>query len=140
VSLPSHPDAFIERLRMEGNRRYHDKHPFHRAMHEGQLSREEIQAWVLNRYYYQTRIPIKDALVLSKSEDREFRRVWMRRLSDHDTEGEGLDQWLRLAAGVGLDPEHVRSCSGVLLRFDSRAMRTSTSFVSTLCLKQSLLR
>ena len=27
------------------------------------------QAWALNRYYYQTRIPIKDALILSKSED-----------------------------------------------------------------------
>ncbi len=38
-------------------------------MHAGELSRAQIQGWTLNRYYYQTRIPIKDALILSKSED-----------------------------------------------------------------------
>ena len=64
---------FLDRLRDEGARRYHDHHPFHVAMHAGTLSREQLQAWVRNRYYYQTRIPIKDALILAKSEDPEFR-------------------------------------------------------------------
>jgi pyrroloquinoline-quinone synthase len=75
-------------------------------MHAGSLSREQIRGWVANRYYYQTRIPIKDAIVLSKSEDPAFRRSWIRRIHDHDgtTDGEGgLAQWLRLGAGVGFD-------------------------------------
>jgi pyrroloquinoline-quinone synthase len=86
-------------------------------MHEGQLTRLQLQQWVLNRYYYQTRIPIKDALILSKSEDSHFRRIWLHRIQDHDGKQEGdggLDSWLALARGVGLDPEEVRSCHSVL--------------------------
>lgn len=107
------PDAFVERLRSEGASRYHDHHPFHVAMHEGRLSRDQLQRWVLNRYYYQTRIPIKDALILAKSEDAAFRRAWIRRVHDHDGEAEGeggLAQWLRLAQATGLDPADVKSC------------------------------
>ena len=64
--------------------RYHDHHRYHALMHEGKLTRVQLQQWVLNRYYYQTRIPIKDALILSKSEDPAFRRMWIRRIRDHD--------------------------------------------------------
>jgi pyrroloquinoline-quinone synthase len=110
-------DAFINRLRAEGRARYHDKHPFHVQMHAGQLSRAQIQAWVINRFYYQTRIPIKDAIILSKSEDPAWRRLWIRRIHDHDGEREGeggLELWLRLAEGVGLDREEVRSLRRVI--------------------------
>jgi len=108
---------FVDRLRREGEKRYHDRHRYHVLMHEGRLSREQLQQWVLNRYYYQTRIPIKDALILSKSEDPAFRRMWIRRIRDHDgdAEGEGgLAMWLRLAEGVGLEREEVASCRSVL--------------------------
>lgn len=108
------PEAFIERLREEGNQRYHHRHPYHVLMHEGKLTKLQLQAWVLNRYYYQTRIPIKDALILSKAEDAAFRRMWIHRLLDHDGEEEGLALWLRLAEGVGLDREEVASCRSVL--------------------------
>lgn len=110
-------ESFVERLRVEGERRYHDRHPYHVMMHEGSLTQRQLQNWVLNRYYYQTRIPIKDALILSKSEDPGFRRMWIRRIHDHDglQEGEGgLALWLRLADGVGLDREEVTSCRSVL--------------------------
>jgi pyrroloquinoline-quinone synthase len=110
-------DAFVERLREEGAKRYHDLHPFHVRMHAGTLSREQIQGWVQNRFYYQTRIPKKDALILAKSDDPAFRRSWMRRIVDHDgaAEGEGgLAQWLRLASGVGLDVDEVKSLRRVL--------------------------
>ncbi|HVZ74561.1 MAG TPA: pyrroloquinoline-quinone synthase PqqC [Polyangia bacterium] len=111
------PEAFVGRLRDEGVRRYHDHHAFHVRMHAGQLSRAELQAWVLNRYYYQTRIPIKDALIVAKSEDPAFRRLWIHRIHDHDgedpTQG-GLALWLRLAEAVGLDREEVASCRSVL--------------------------
>jgi pyrroloquinoline-quinone synthase len=114
TGAPLSPDAFIQRLREEGSQRYHDRHPYHVLMHEGKLTKLQLQAWVLNRYYYQTRIPIKDALILSKSEDPAFRRMWIHRLLDHDGEGEGLELWLRLAEGVGLDRAEVASCCSVL--------------------------
>ena len=110
-------DEFIATLRAEGEQRYHDLHEFHRKMHAGTLSKRQVQAWVENRYYYQTRIPIKDAVLLSKSEDPAFRRSWIRRIHDHDgiEEGQGgLAQWERLAAGVGLDGAEVRACKNVL--------------------------
>jgi pyrroloquinoline-quinone synthase len=110
-------DAFLDRLRSQGAQRYHDHHSFHLAMHEGTLTREQLQAWVQNRFYYQTRIPIKDALILSKSEDPAFRRLWIHRVYDHDgaqpNEG-GLALWLLLAQGVGLDRERVASTRDVL--------------------------
>lgn len=108
---------FVEWLRREGEQRYHDAHPFHRRMHEGSLGRAELQRWVLNRYYYQTRIPIKDAIIVSKSDDPAFRRAWIHRVRDHDGEREGeggLAEWLRLAEGVGLDRELVQSTRAVL--------------------------
>jgi pyrroloquinoline-quinone synthase len=108
---------FVEWLRSEGEARYHDRHRYHLLMHEGKLTREQVQQWVLNRYYYQTRIPIKDALIVAKSEDPAFRRMWIRRIHDHDGEGEGeggLALWLKLAEGVGLDREEVASCRSVL--------------------------
>lgn len=110
-------DAFVEWLRSEGQSRYHDGHCYHVLMHAGKLTRPQLQQWVLNRYYYQTRIPIKDALILAKSEDPAFRRMWIRRIHDHDgtTDGDGgLALWLRLAEGVGLDREEVASCRSVL--------------------------
>lgn len=117
VTPPLSRDAFLERLRSEGASRYHDHHTFHRAMHDGALSRQQLQAWVQNRYYYQTRVPIKDALILSKSEDPAFRRMWIHRIHDHDganaNEG-GLALWLLLAEGVGLGREEVASLRGVL--------------------------
>jgi pyrroloquinoline-quinone synthase len=109
--------AFVERLRDEGARRYHDEHPFHRRMHDGALTRGDLQRWVANRYYYQTRIPIKDALILAKSEDPAFRRMWIRRIHDHDgsdcDEG-GLVRWQREGDAVGLDRAELVACRTVL--------------------------
>jgi pyrroloquinoline-quinone synthase len=134
---PLSPEAFVARLRDEGARRYHDHHAFHQRMHRGELSRREIQGWVINRFYYQTRIPIKDALILSKSEDPSFRRLWIHRIHDHDgtqdDEG-GLGRWLRLAEGVGLDRAEVAS----LVRVEPAVRFACDAYVS-LVRERSLL-
>jgi pyrroloquinoline-quinone synthase len=111
------PEAFVDRLRAEGSSRYHDRHPFNVAMHAGTLSKQQLRRWVQNRFYYQTRIPIKDAVIVSKSDDPAFRRAWIHRIVDHDgsADGEGgLAEWLLLARVVGLDEDEVRSCREVL--------------------------
>ena len=109
--------GFLDRLRSEGGRRYHDEHPFHRRMHDGSLARGDLQRWVENRYYYQTRIPIKDAIIVSKSEDPRFRRMWIQRIHDHDgtdkDEG-GLVRWQRLGEAVGLERAQLVAGHGVL--------------------------
>ena len=105
------------RLRAVGEERYHHLHPFHLLMHEGKLTRGQLQAWALNRFYYQSRIPVKDALVLSRTDDAEFRRLWRKRLVDHDGErpGDGgIERWLKLAEATGLSRERVESGREVL--------------------------
>jgi coenzyme PQQ biosynthesis protein C len=105
------------RLEQIGQERYHHRHPFHQMMHEGRLDRGQLQAWALNRFYYQSRIPIKDAIILSRSEDRDFRVAWRKRIVDHDGEGKsegGIERWLRLSEAAGLSREVVRSGQGVL--------------------------
>jgi pyrroloquinoline-quinone synthase len=108
---PLSREGFLALLKSEGSVRYHDKHPFHVAMHAGKLTKRQIQGWVLNRYYYQTRVPIKDAIILSKAEDPAWRRRWIRRIHDHDgtPDGEegGIEAWLRLGEAVGLGREEM---------------------------------
>jgi len=111
------PDEFERRLRQIGEERYHSKHPFHQMLHEGKLTQGQVQAWVLNRFYYQRSIPLKDAALMSRAEDPEFRREWIHRIIDHDgTEAGngGIDRWLMLAEGVGLDRDYVQSMVGIL--------------------------
>ncbi|HLJ12669.1 MAG TPA: pyrroloquinoline-quinone synthase PqqC [Planctomycetaceae bacterium] len=109
---PSTPDEFTRELRDIGRRKYHDQHPFHQLMNAGKLSREQIQLWVANRFYYQKNIPIKDALLLSRCPIREVRRQWVRRILDHDGFGDdpgGIEKWLRLGEGVGLSRDALES-------------------------------
>ena len=95
---------FEAQLRAVGERRYHHLHPFHVRMHAGGLSKEEFQAWVVNRFYYQVSIPVKDSYILAKLPSREDRQRWIQRIHDHDgREGEsgGIERWLRLGEAVG---------------------------------------
>lgn len=104
------PAELERRLRAVGPERYHHRHPFHQLMHEGKLTRGQLQAWALNRYYYQSIIPIKDSIILSRSEDPAFRRAWRKRVVDHDGDGNtpgGIEKWVRLAEATGLDAERV---------------------------------
>ncbi len=104
-------------LRQVGAERYHHKHPFHLLMHDGKLTRGQLQAWALNRYYYQSIIPIKDAIILSRSTDPSFRRVWRKRIVDHDGDEKrdgGILRWIKLAEATGLDRERVVRADEVL--------------------------
>lgn len=111
------PDQLEERLRQIGAERYHNRHPFHRKLHDGKLDRAQVQAWALNRYYYQARIPAKDATLLARLPTAELRREWRRRIEDHDgTEPGtgGVARWLMLTDGLGLDRDYVESLDGLL--------------------------
>ncbi len=104
-------------LRHIGATRYHSLHPFHKLLHGGKLNKGQVQAWALNRYYYQSTIPIKDAVVISRFCDRGTRLEWRHRIEDHDgdigSEG-GIERWLKLTDGLGLDTAYVESTEGIL--------------------------
>ena len=111
------PGELEAALRDIGARRYHRLHPFHTLLHGGRCSKGQVQAWALNRYYYQAMIPIKDASLIARCDDSAIRREWRSRLVDHDGEREGdggIARWLRLTDGLGLDRGYVVSLRGLL--------------------------
>ncbi|QDN81565.1 pyrroloquinoline-quinone synthase PqqC [Streptomyces sp. S1A1-7] len=97
---------FTERLRAIAEDRYHDRHPFNVRMHQGELTPAELRRWIINRFHYQRHIPVKDALILAKFDDPALRRVWVRRIQDHDGTAVGrggIERWLRLGEAAGLE-------------------------------------
>ncbi|WP_322110938.1 pyrroloquinoline-quinone synthase PqqC [Steroidobacter gossypii] len=109
-------EDFEQKLREQG-RAYHIYHPFNVMLNSGRATREQIQGWVANRYYYQINIPRKDAAILANCPDREVRRQWVERILDHDGHGDdagGIEAWLRLAEAVGLERTEVESLSRLI--------------------------
>jgi pyrroloquinoline-quinone synthase len=109
-------EEFITELRAQGTR-YHNLHPFHVRMDAGELTRDELQRWVANRFYYQKCIPLKDAAIMSNCPEVDVRRHWIERIIDHDGTakgGGGIESWLRLAEALGVSPEELESERGVL--------------------------
>ncbi|HWN57918.1 MAG TPA: pyrroloquinoline-quinone synthase PqqC [Methylomirabilota bacterium] len=120
MATDSHPlstDEFTRRLRAVGAAAYHDKHPFHQLMHQGKLTRRQVQAWIENRFYYQAMIPRKDAAIISKATDQNVRRAWIQRVIDQDGGGAnegGIHKWLALAEAAGLNTNEVENFRYVL--------------------------
>ena len=111
------PDELEAALRDIGARRYHRLHPFHGLLHGGKCTKGQVQAWALNRYYYQAMIPVKDASLIARTTDSGLRREWRSRLHDHDGEEDGdggIARWLKLTSGLGLDRDYVMSTRGIL--------------------------
>jgi len=109
-------EDFEARLKAQGSA-YHIHHPFNIMLNSGKATREQIQGWVANRFYYQINIPIKDAAILANCSDRTVRRNWVQRILDHDGHGDdpgGIDSWLRLGEAVGLSRDSVEGLSLVL--------------------------
>ncbi|MFC6489769.1 pyrroloquinoline-quinone synthase PqqC [Nitratireductor sp. GCM10026969] len=126
-----------EVLRQVGAERYHNRHPFHRLMTEGALTKGQMQAWALNRYCYQAVIPRKDAMILARSDDPAFRAAWRTRIEDHDGEdgwSGGIARWLKLATGLGLDAEMVKGKRHAL-----PATRFAVGAYLTFCTERPLL-
>lgn len=106
-----------QHLRDIGERYYHDKHPFHRLLHTGELNLGQVQAWALNRYCYQAIIPVKDARLMARMPCHVMRREWRQRIADHDGSEDGnggIERWLKLTDGLGLTRDYVISQDGAL--------------------------
>ena len=111
------PDDFVSALREIGATRYHHLHPFQQKLNAGELTKAQVQAWALNRYYYQSQIPVKDSYILARLGTTELRRDWRSRIIDHDGDEEnrgGIEKWIALTDGVGLDRDYVLSGEGIL--------------------------
>ena len=115
--VPWSNEEFTNQLKQIGKKRYHDNCRFHHLLHSGKLNKGQVQAWALNRYYYQINISIKDSALMSRIKDPELRRKWIHRILDHDgrknDEG-GIERWYKLTDGLEMNREYVKSTQGIL--------------------------
>lgn len=118
-------ETFIRRLRGEGTEKLHTKHPFNRMMFEGKLTKTQLRAWIVNMFYYQLNIPMKDAAIISNCPISEVRRFWISRILEHDGYGKvegGITGWLKLGEAAGIhrdDMISARFLPGVRFSVDS---------------------
>jgi pyrroloquinoline-quinone synthase len=116
LTIPWDHAEFEAQLRERGAA-YHIFHPFNVMLNTGKATREQIQGWVANRYYYQIIIPVKDAAIMSNCPDRDMRRDWIQRIIDHDGRGDdagGIEAWIRLGESVGLQREEITDLRHVI--------------------------
>jgi len=116
LERPLSPSALEEALRAF-HRSYYVQHPFHQLMHEGKLTRRQLQGWVANRLPYQRAVPRKDGAILSNCPIPEVRRRWIQRIIDHDgTEpgSGGIELWIRLGEALGVPREEMEDERHVL--------------------------
>ena len=107
---------FEAQLRAKG-KAYHIHHPYNVMLNTGKASREQIQGWVANRFYYQQAIPLKDGAVLSACDDKNIRREWINRILDHDGHGSdegGIEAWIKLGEAVGLSRTEITDLRHVI--------------------------
>ena len=110
-------EEFTAEMERIGAERYHSLHPFHNLLHGGELNHGQVQAWALNRYYYQASIPRKDLTLMARLKDPELRCAWRSRVLDHDgyeVEDGGIARYLQLTAALDLDRDYVISTCGIL--------------------------
>jgi pyrroloquinoline-quinone synthase len=128
LAQPLGADQFAAALRgFSGS--YYANHPFHQLMHEGRLTKRQLQGWVANRLAYQRAIPRKDAAILSNCAEPEIRRAWLSRIIDHDGTGSGdggIEMWIRLGEALGVPREEMVDERHVLpgVRFATEAYVT----------------
>ena len=128
-NLPWTKQEFEQQLRSKG-KAYHIYHPFNVMMAAGKCTPEQLRGWVANRFYYQISIPLKDAAIMSNLPDREMRREWIQRITDHDGAPAKTGRHRGLAApgpSRGLEREESPRSSTCCLACVSPWMPTSTS-------------
>lgn len=140
LQVPLGADELEARLRAIGKERYHALHPFQIKLQEGELTKQQVQAWALNRYYYQAMIPIKDASILARIPDAELRRQWRQRIIDHDGEDEqsgGIYRWLKLTDALGFKRNDVIE-AGLILPATRFAVDAYVHFVKERSLLEAI--
>ena len=103
----SKKDFELELRKMENM--YHIHHPFQQKMNRGEFTKKQMQGWIINRFYYQCMIPIKDMAIIANNPPIEHRRLWIQRVNTHIKPNGALEAWINLGVAVGLKKEDLIS-------------------------------
>ena len=109
------PDEFIQTF-SEVNKSDHQRppHPWETLFRGGKCTREQLQGWAKERYYFVKNVPTKEYSILYNCPHSEVRRMWLPKAIEE--EGEDLigkpgkphpEYWLKLCSALGLSREYV---------------------------------
>ena len=103
-------NSFVHSLLKEGDKRFPSQHPFMKLFYEGKLTKQQMQGWAVNRYYFHRSIPSKEAAIVANCPDH-VRKFWAEKLMEEDgTDGKPShpDLWLRFCEDLGLQRNEVK--------------------------------
>ncbi len=114
------PDEFIQTF-FEANRQDHQRppHPWEAMFREGKCTREQLQGWGKERYYFTKQVPIKEYSILYNCPHVDVRRMWLPKAIEE--EGEDLIGGTRQAASGILARGLRRHGPGPRIREEFRA-------------------
>jgi len=115
---------FLDSLRASLSNKYQDSHPLMKMLYEGKLTRKQMKAWIINRFYLQKNIPLKDAAIVSNCPEPDVRKMWISRMLRREGIAHSIgdiDGWIGLAEAAGITREelsHARFLPGVRFAVD----------------------
>jgi pyrroloquinoline-quinone synthase len=119
----------FKRVNQEDHQR--PPHPWDLLFREGKCSREQLQGWAKERYYFVRQVPIKEYAILHNCPHPEVRRVWLTKAIEEEGEdligrehGPHPEYWLKLCAALGLPRDtvtHSEPLAGVKFAVDAFA-------------------
>jgi len=103
-------EEFLGRLESKLKDKYQDRHPLMLMLYAGKLSAKQMRAWIINRFYLQKNIPLKDAAILSNCPEPEVRRLWIGRILKREGLGGSIgdvDGWIGFAESAGVARDEI---------------------------------
>ena len=126
------PAEFIATF-FDANKADHQRppHPWDELFRDGRCTKQQLQGWAKERYYFTRQVPIKEYSILYNCPHTEVRRMWLPKAIEE--EGEDLigkpgkphpEYWLDFCEGIGLKRQWVKDTEplfGVKFAVDSFA-------------------
>jgi pyrroloquinoline-quinone synthase len=87
-----------------------DKHPLMVMLYQGKLAPKQVRAWIINRFYLQKNIPLKDAAILSNCPETDVRRLWIGRILKREGLGGSIgdvEGWVGFAESAGVPRDDI---------------------------------
>lgn len=101
--------SFVWSLIEEGQKRFPEQHPFLKLFYDGKLTLDQLRSWAVNRYYFHSHIPEKEAAIAANCPP-DVRQLWIEKLIEEAGEKgkpSHPDLWLKFCKDLGLAKEQV---------------------------------
>lgn len=101
-------------LELKTQNRVSKPNPWNELLREGKLTKEQLQGWAKDHYYFKRMVPAKEYSILRDCPYPDVRRKWLSKAIEEEGEdliggehGPHPDYWLKFCEGIGLNRDYV---------------------------------